>query len=168
VRSPITISFTAAVWADSPEAEDLAAGNAFGYTKPIILPGDAVKDFKITGPRIVAWEGDPGNVEIRPTDAKPENLKPAEFVLRDKAGEQLGVYLADIKHYVEGTRGFTLMMRLGNLLDLTFRHPYDPGPGVTHFSTHDFTGVEYPRTFAAGGDRTQASQFPLPGPGGIH
>ncbi len=140
-RSPITIKFTAALPVDSLEAHDLEKANAFGYTKPIILPGDAVKNFKITGPRLVAWEGDTDSVEIRPEHGTPQDGKPAEFVLRDKVGAHLGVYLPNIHQYVEGTRGFTLLMRLGGLLDLTFRHPFDPGPGVTHFSTHDFTGA---------------------------
>jgi hypothetical protein len=148
-RSPITISFTAAVPVDSPEAHDLENGNAFGYTKPIILSGDEVQDFKITGPRLVAWEGEPNSVEIRPADAKPEDWTPAEFLLRDKDGEQLGVYLAHIRHYVEGSRGFTLLMRLGNLLDLTFRHPHDPGPGAVDFNTHDFSGASIGEAFAA-------------------
>jgi hypothetical protein len=140
-RSPITIKFTAALRVDSLEAQDLENANAFGYTKPIILPGDAVKNFQITGPRLVAWEGDTDSVEIRPEHGTPQDGKPAEFVLRDKVGAQLGVYLANIQHYVEGMRGFTLLMRLGGLLDLTFRHTFDPGPGVTHFSTRDFTGA---------------------------
>jgi hypothetical protein len=148
-RSPINISFTAAVQVDSPEAHDLENANAFGYAKPIILPGDAVKDFKITGPRLVAWEGDLDSLEIRPADAKPEDLKPAELVLRDKVGKQLGVYLANIQRYVEGMKGFTLLMRVGTLLDLTFRHPYDNlGHGVTHLSTHDFTGAAISDAFA--------------------
>ena len=71
---------------------------------------------------------------------RPQAGKPAEFVLRDKVAH-LRVYLPNIDQYVEGTRGFTLLMRLDGLLDLTFRHPFDPGPGVTHFSTHDFTGA---------------------------
>ncbi len=148
-RSPINISFTMAVPVDSPEAHDLENANAFGYIQPIILPGDAVKDFKITGPRLVAWEGDLDSLEIRPADAKPEDFKPAEFVLRDKVGKQLGVYLASIQRYVEGMKGFTLRMSVGTLLDLTFRHPHDNlGRGNTHFSTHDFTGAAISDAFA--------------------
>jgi hypothetical protein len=146
-RSPIIISFTAALPLDSLEAQDFETANAFGYTKPIILPGDAVENFKITGPRIVAWEGDPDRVEIRPEQDKSEDWKPAEFVLRNKLGIQLGVYLVDLQRYGEGTRGFTVLMRLGSLLDLTFRQPYDLGPSSAHFSTHDFTGASVSDVF---------------------
>ena len=92
-RSPITIKFTAALPVDSLEAQDLEKSNAFGHTKPITLPGDAVKNFKITGPRLVAWDGDVDSVEIRPTQKRPQAGKPAEFVLRDKVA-QPRVYLA--------------------------------------------------------------------------
>jgi hypothetical protein len=139
-RSPIEGSFTAQLRADSAEAHDLETANAFGLSKPIIFQGNMIKEFKINGPRLVAWEGIPDSVELHPPLDRPEAWKPGELSLGDTAGEELGLYLVDIRPYTEGTKGFTLLARLGSLLDLTFRCPNHLGPGSSDITTHDLAG----------------------------
>ena len=121
-RSPIEISFTAELRADSDEARGLETGDAFGYAKPLILPGETIKDFKITGPRLVARDDRPDQLEFHPLVDQPD-WKPSELVLRNKAGDQLGIYLADSRILTSGSKGFTLQARLGRLLDLNFPMP---------------------------------------------
>jgi hypothetical protein len=140
LRSPIEGSFTAQLRAESAEAKDLEVANAFGLTKPIIFTSGMIKEFKINSPRLVAWEGIPDAVELHPPRDSPEEWKAGELLLRDGAGEQLGLYLVDIRQYTEGVRGFTLLARLGSLLDLTFRCPYELGTSSTDLTAGNFTG----------------------------
>jgi hypothetical protein len=106
-----------------------------------------IKEFKINGPRLVAWEGIPESVELHPPMDDPEAWEPGEFSLRESAGQQLGMYLVDLRPYTEGTKGFTLLARLGRLLDVTFRCPYDPGSGSIDISARDLTGASVSEVF---------------------
>jgi hypothetical protein len=140
LRSPIEGSFTAQLTAGSTEAHDLETANAFGITKPIIFTSNMIKEFKINGPRLVAREGIPDSVEFHPPPHSSKDWKPGELSLCDEVGVQLGLYLVDMQPYTEGMKGFTLLARLGSLLDLTFRCPYDLGPGSSDITTHDLAG----------------------------
>lgn len=70
-------------------------------------------------------------------------------MLRNKAGDQLGIYLADSRILTSGSKGFTLQARLGLLLDLTFRCPYEAQPGEVDFASHNFGDSSVQEGFAA-------------------
>jgi hypothetical protein len=137
-RAPINISFTAELRIDSPEADELAKAEAFGYTKPIILPGDLIKDFTVTGPRLVDGQnGSIDRLEFHPLPDGASPWKPSEMVLRDDENEQLGIFLAETRLLAEGQQGFTLQSKVGRHIEITFRCPRHLVNGAADFITHD-------------------------------
>jgi hypothetical protein len=57
LRSPIDISYTTALDPGSAEQTQLELSYKYGVVEPIRLSGSAVRDFKITGPALFAYEG---------------------------------------------------------------------------------------------------------------
>jgi hypothetical protein len=147
-RAPINVSFTAELRIDSPEADDLEKAQAFGYTKPIVLSGDMIKDFTITGPRLVgANNGAVDRLEFHPLPDAARPWKPAEMVLHDAEGEQLGIFLGEARLLAEGQQGFTLQTKVGRHIDITFRCPRDPVTGGADFTIQAVGGASVSEVF---------------------
>ncbi|WP_457059240.1 hypothetical protein [Kribbella sp. CWNU-51] len=147
-RSPIKISFTTELRTDSPEAHEFEQADAFGYTKPIVLPGDMVKDFTVTGPRLLSHDGGPiDRLVIHPLPDGDVPWTPSELIVNDDQGEQLGIYLAETRLLGEGRKGFTLQVKVGRHIEITFRCPTEGGTGGADFITHDVSGASASEVF---------------------
>ena len=143
LRSPISVSFTTQVAPGSPEAIELQRADAFGYTQPITLTQEMVKDFKITGPRLLGdARGVLEQLELLPL---PDDgtWVPSDLIVNGPDG-RLGIFLADVKLRATGRQGFTLELKVGRHLDLTLRCPNQPSTGDATFSTRDLTGAPIP------------------------
>ena len=146
--SPVKMSFESLIPAGSEEAKELQEADAFGYCKPITIPGDLVKDFKITGPPLVAWEGDIAELKLLPSE--PGEWIDADLTLLDSSGELLGIHLAQVHSAGHGRAGFTFEVALGSLLGMTFRAPYQAGVGGrADFRFADAAGVAIRDVFEA-------------------
>jgi hypothetical protein len=69
LRSPINIRYTALIPTDSPESRQFEIGHTYGFAEPFKLAGSMVRDFRITGPDLVAYEGAIGELEYHPVQA---------------------------------------------------------------------------------------------------
>jgi hypothetical protein len=129
-RAPINISFSVLVPADSPERSELAEAEAFGPSKPIILSGDLIKNFTITGSPLVNYEGDVDQIEIHP--GRPTDWTPTELILTDGSERKLGICLAESRIVSRSAQGMTVELSIDNLARLTIRWPLgdDPAGGV--------------------------------------
>jgi hypothetical protein len=147
-RAPINISFTTELRIDSPEAEELEKAQAFGYTKPIVLSGDMIKDFTISGPRLLgATNGPVLRLEFHPLPDEASPWKPSEMVLCDGEGEQLGMFLGETRLLAEGQQGFTLQSKVGRHVEITFRCPRDLVNGGADFTIQDLGGAPVSEVF---------------------
>jgi hypothetical protein len=138
--SPVELSFNTLIPAGSEKAKELQQADAFGYVKPISIPGNLVKDFRVTGPPIVAQAGEVAELQLVPIE--PGEWVDADLVLTDDAGEVLGIYLARIRGAGKGREGFTFEVAVGSLLSMTFRAPHQMGQaGEADFSFAEATGA---------------------------
>ena len=138
--SPVELSFTTLIPAGSEKAKALQQADAFGYVKPISIPGNLVKDFRVTGPPIVAQGGEVAELQLVPIETG--EWVDADLVLTDDSGEVLGIYLARVHGVGKGREGFTFEVALGSLLSMTFRAPYQIGQaGEADFSFAEATGA---------------------------
>jgi hypothetical protein len=138
--SPVELSFETLIPAGSERTTELQQADAFGYVKPISIPGNLVKDFRVTGPPIVAQAGEVAELQLVPIETGA--WVDADMVLTDDAGEVLGIYLARIHGAGKGREGFTFEVALGSLLSMTFRAPYQMGHvGEADFSFAEATGA---------------------------
>ena len=138
--SPVELSFTTLIPAGSEKAKALQQADAFGYVKPISIPGNLVKDLRVTGPPIVAQGGEVAELQLVPIETG--EWVDADLVLTDDSGEVLGIYLARVHGVGKGREGFTFEVALGSLLSMTFRAPYQIGQaGEADFSFAEATGA---------------------------
>jgi hypothetical protein len=149
-RSPIEISFTLEAPPDSAEVRGLEQAHAFGHFKSIVLPSDMVKNFRVSGPRLVRQDNDEiHQLELHPR-FDPDSWRPAEVVLADVDEEPLGAYLAEVRLVGEGQLGFTMQIRVAQRVEITFRCPHDTSsPGNADWSTDDLSGVPAGAAFEA-------------------
>lgn len=136
--SPVKLSFTGAFGADSQTGRDLQRADAFGYTKPITIPGHLIRDFRVSGPPIVAHEGVIDGLEIEP-EAVGEWLD-VDLMLTKVGGNVIGVFPGKARRTGRGTIGWTFEIAVGALINLTFRAPYaSGGSGSADFAIEDPT-----------------------------
>lgn len=155
-RSPIKISFSVEAPAGSSESRDLDRANAFGHTQPIILGGEVIKDFKVTGSPLVNYEGAVGRIELHPAQ-QPTDWQPTELILRDTDARQVGIYLAESRIVSEGAKGFTLEATINNLVKLLFRWSKIDQTGEFDLSTTPFENSSITAAFDAADYIVQAA-----------
>jgi hypothetical protein len=101
-----------------------------------------VKNFKVTGPPLVAQEGHDDIAELQLLPGEPGEWVDADLTLIDDTGEVLGIYLARARGAGRGREGFTFEVALGSLFSMTFRAPYQTGQtGGADFSFAEATGA---------------------------
>ena len=139
--SPVSLTFKTLLPAGSAEAKELQEADAFGYRKPISIPGKLIKDFAITGPPLVAWSGEVSELQLLPQ--QPGEWVDTDLTLTNEDGDVLGNYLTKSHGVGSGRSGYTFEVALGSLLSLTFQAPYESGgSGRVDFSFADVTGTK--------------------------
>lgn len=86
--APINVTFNLQASASSEEPEQLRQARAFGVSKPIYISGDMVKDFKITGPKLAAYEGPVAEIGLVPECH--DTWIDTDLILEDGDGGTLG------------------------------------------------------------------------------
>jgi hypothetical protein len=159
IRSPITISYTTAIDSGSAEQTQLELGYNYGVVEPIRLSGTAVRDFKITGPELVAFEGPVGALELLPDPDSASPWVDTDITVRDPDDTVLGTHLGHSRLLSRGSKGITLEFRIGDLLRMLFRVPDDQNDdGRADFTTEDFSGKPIPDVLAIADFVTQLRQ----------
>jgi hypothetical protein len=149
VRSPISISWASALPVGSSAQTQLDVSYSYGVVEPIRLSGSAVRDFKITGPALVAYEGPVDALELLPNPDSASPWANTDMIVRDADEEVLGTHLGQSRLLTRGGRGITVEFRLGELLQMLFRVPDDPaGDGHADFTTEDLAGQPIPAVLA--------------------
>ena len=140
VRSPIEITYTAAIPEDSPERRQLELSLDYGVIEPVTLSGIMVKDFKITGPELVAYEGPVEALELLPD---PDGASPwviTDLEVMDADANVLGTHLGRSRLRSRGSKGVTIEVQISELLRMLFRAPDKMDQnGSGDFATEDFS-----------------------------
>jgi hypothetical protein len=139
LRSPINIRYTALIPTDNPESRQFEIGHDYGFAEPFKLTGSMVRDFRITGPDLVAYEGAVGELEYHPGPGSP--WRDTELLVSGTDGRHLGTHLAQSRFLASGEKGITIEVKIGDLVRMLFRCPNtEGGAGQVDFTTADFTG----------------------------
>ena len=93
LRSPITISYATAFTEDSAEQTQLELSYNYGVVEPIRLSGSAVRNFKITGPELVAYEGPIDALELLPDPDSASPWANTDMIVRDADDSVRGTHL---------------------------------------------------------------------------
>ena len=144
LRSPIDISYATALDPGSAEQTRLELSYKYGVVEPIRLSGSAVRDFKITGPALFAYEGPVDALELLPDPDSASPWANTDMIVRDADDSVVGTHLGQSRLVTRGGKGITVEFRIGELLRMLFRVPDDPDDnGRADFTTEDLTGNRY-------------------------
>lgn len=128
--------------------QELRKTNAFGQVKPVTIPGDLIKEFTISGPPIVAQEGPVHHLVIHPPP--PSQWIDIDLTLTDEDDTTIGSYFTRGQFITHGGQGVTLKIIHTHLLAMSYRIPYQVGPGGgVDFSFEDVSGAKVQDVFGA-------------------
>ena len=141
VVSPVGVSFGVVVESDHA-AEALAAlrvGYQFGFVQPLEISGHIVRNFRVNGPPLVAFEGDVEFLRVGPSEAG--EARDVDLQL-SRDGKRTRRFLATAKGLGEGTEGFTFEVSICGRMRIVFECPNDvTAKGRVHFKVDELAGI---------------------------
>src|SRR3954451_20679877 len=96
------------------KADSSKSDTPTGSRSPSSWQGSMVRDFRITGPDLVAHEGAVGELEYHPSPGSP--WRDTELLISDTEGRPLGTHLAQSRFLASGEKGFTIEVKIGDLV----------------------------------------------------
>jgi hypothetical protein len=98
-----------------------------------------VKDFKITGPELVSFEGAVAALELLPDPDSASPWANTDMKVTDADSKTLEIHLGRSRLLARGSKGITIEVQMGELLRMLFRAPDSEGEdGRVEFATEDF------------------------------
>lgn len=141
IVSPVGVSFGVVESAQTAETADaLRVGYQFGFPKPLEISGRVVRDFKVDGPPLVAFEGDVEFLRVSPSE--PGEARPIDLQLRRGDGTRSRRFLATVRALGQGSDGFTFEVSICDRMRVVFECPDDrAAKGRVHFKVDELAGI---------------------------
>lgn len=118
VVSPVKATFGVV---GSTASKALSDGWRYGFPEALRVDGHLIRDFKVDGPPIVAWQGELDYLQIGPSEPGPH--KPVTLYLRRRGGWRSRPFLATLRGISRGADGFVVEATVGGRARLTMWCP---------------------------------------------